>query len=298
MARDRMAEFLSFVPCRAYINSQTAPVTTSTTVIKANNVSSSSSSCFLPIDNETKPIFDALSGIQQMVEGLGVLHVAQLVESRAETRQCVYNAVEKVGASCHACREMIAVYDNTTQQMERDISIGSGCRLNTAELQVRRNIVAFMERQLMLHLHSAWVAQRVHEERLIEVTTRRVKVRFATAGAGGDNCDNSLASGIGDAHARGMAQKLLATGNEDQLFFLARDELERVMRTRDAVLELEREMQEILKLFGELHYLVYEQHECLFTVQEHVNRGNRNIEVAVENLKKAKHHQKACCFVM
>ncbi|RNF26269.1 uncharacterized protein Tco025E_01392 [Trypanosoma conorhini] len=249
----------------------------------------------LPVNDETRPIFASLARIQMQVEALEALHLGQLVELRAEKRELVRDAVEKLRSECHFSREMIYVYNCTTQKLAEG-GHDNPRPLNMAELRMRHNIAMFMECRLMSQVRAVWAAQRAQEERLIDATARRVKARFGTTDAAGGEVYNR--GEMGAEHAREVARRLVATGNEERLFFLARDELERVMHTRDAVLELEREMHGLLQLFSDLQLLVQGQHEQLVQLQQSVERSCQSIAAGAQHMQAAKAHAKRCCSVL
>ncbi|KAH9601708.1 hypothetical protein LSM04_006369 [Trypanosoma melophagium] len=285
MACDRMSEFLSFSGNRKYHKT-----------LKSNTESSRTR---LPINEETKSVFSTLDDIRQLMTTVALLHNARLIDSTIEKREVVHDTMEKINLLCHSCREKIITYDRKTKERERELVKGIPS-INTAELRMRYNIASFMEHQLMREVRNIWMVQKRHEEKLVESTARRIKARFMlTHNNSGDNqnsMDNS--SVVEESQLRELAQQVLATGNEGRLFFLARDELERVMQTRNAVLELEQEMQDLLNLFSDLYFLVNDQHDRLIKVQENIEQYNRNLERGMTQLKEAKHHQKRCCNVI
>ncbi|ORC92243.1 uncharacterized protein TM35_000044570 [Trypanosoma theileri] len=296
MACDRMPEFLSL--CGKHKHHRSAKPNAE------SNSNSNSSSMNLPINDETKYIFSTLNDIRQLMTTLTLLHKTRLLDSSNEKREVVHNTMEEIRLMCHSCREMIINYDHHTQEKEEELAKGIPS-MNTAEIRMRYNIAAFMEYQLMAEVRSVWMEQKKHEEKLIEATARRIKARFLltqSSKSSDNNNNNNRATDdsfvLEESELREIAQQILATGNEGRLFFLARDELERVMRTRDAVLELEREMQDLLNLFSDLFFLVNEQHDRLLKVQENVQKSNENLERGMRQLTEAKHHEKSCCNVI
>ncbi|ESS67862.1 hypothetical protein TCDM_03361 [Trypanosoma cruzi Dm28c] len=293
MARDRMAEFISLVPHRGRGAASHGN-------IYGGNVNNGCegterSAMWLPIDDETRPIFTSLSKIRQQVEALEALHVEQLVEMCARKREAVHDAVERICSECHLSREMIHKYNCATKQLAEGVNTKHR-PINTAELRMRHNIAMFMECQLMQNVRTMWMEQKAQEERLVDATARRLKARF---GVVGNSVNENFNRGeMTVEHSLEIARRLVATGNEDRSFSLARDELERVTRTRDAVLELEQEMQDLLQLFSDLQLLLQGQHEQLILIQQNVEKSCQNLVASAEHLQAAKQHKKKSCCVL
>ncbi|RNF06510.1 hypothetical protein TraAM80_04014 [Trypanosoma rangeli] len=282
-----MAEFIALVP-----HHEQRPAPHGGT---SNDNRHDRNSTWLPVNDETRPIFTSLSKIRLQVEALEALHLGQLVELRAEKRERVRDAVEKLCSECHFSREMIHMYNCTTQKLAEGIH-DNPYPLNMAELRMRHNIAMFMEYQLMSWVRAVWEAQKVQEERLIDATARRVKARFGMTDAGGGEISNKGEMSV--EHAREVARRLVVTGNEERLFLLARDELERVMCTRDAVLELERDMRDLLQLFSDLQLLVQGQHDQLTMIQQSLERSCQRVVVGAQHIQMSKKYAKPCCAVL
>jgi syntaxin 1A/syntaxin 1B/2/3 len=160
---------------------------------------------------------------------------------------------------------------------------------NPSVLDIRRNQFKSLARKLSEVTKESYDLQKEHVTNVTKQVSKRLQVRFS-------NDDGK--STISESDADVFAKKLVETGNEDQLFVLAREELEKAMATKEAVKELEREMRELYIVFTDLHELVMHQGEGVTAMADSVDTAAENLDKGYKNLRKAKEYQKkSCCAV-
>ena len=131
----------------------------------------------------------------------------------------------------------------------------------------------------------AWDMQHEHDSKRTNQVSKRLQARFT------DDDGRQL---MAPEEAQSIAKRLVASGNEDQMFSLARDELEKAMERKEAVLEIERSMRELYQMFCDLNVLVMDQGEGMDSMEKNVESANSAIRKGQKDLHTAKKHQSKC----
>eukprot|EP00744_Colponema_vietnamica_P010176 GILI01014409.1.p1 GENE.GILI01014409.1~~GILI01014409.1.p1 ORF type:complete len:255 (-),score=59.11 GILI01014409.1:105-869(-) len=227
---------------------------------------------------ELDPIHAKLEGLRNLTGKLEDLQLQFLSDGEKRTQKKIENTINAINKDAMEIKNMMGKFDQQTQSL-----IKKGTQQNI--IDIRRNQYSNCGKKLVEVTKGAWDMQKDHEEKRTNQAAKRLKVRFA---------DNNNGKGMSDAEATRIASHLIQTGNEDQLFLLARDELERAMVTKEAVLEIEKAMRELYQMFCDLNVLVVEQGENMDTIETTVNKTTDMMQKGNQQLKDAKRHQRAC----
>lgn len=124
-----------------------------------------------------------------------------------------------------------------------------------------------------------------HDTALVAAVEARVKTRFG-AGENGN--------GMSDKEAKKMAQELVRTRREDQLFLLARAELEAALETHRDVCEIEQNIRELKDLMDHLVQMIHQQSEDINRSVNAQAKANEEVRKQNEYLEKA---EKGFCSI-
>lgn len=182
-----------------------------------------------------------------------------------------------------ATRNLIVQFGNETQRLEARKSI------NASQVAMRKNVFENLIHKLDEVTRGGWDRQKQHEQNVTKQVEKRLRVRFT---------DHSGKLTLPEEDVSRIAKQLVDCGAEEEVFLLAKDELDKATRTRDAVRELEREMHDLYLVFCDLNTLVVEQGEGLQLASDNVTRANDNVQVGREKLVEARKLQRRCCNVM
>lgn len=247
---------------------------------------------FQSLGPELEPIHAKLDSLKTHTLRLEDLQLQYLAEGEKRTQKKIENAINCINKDALAVKALIGTFEQKTQQMIQ----ASGGLLQQNIIDMRNNEIGHCGKKLVEYTKGAWDMQKEHEKKRTNQAARRLKVRFANDTTCGGR-DGKGEAGISDEDAQRIAAQLVQTGNDDQLFLLARDELEKAMATRDAVLEIERSMRELYQMFCDLNVLVVEQGKGVDEVGKMVHKASKNMEKGNKELKAAKRHQKACVIM-
>eukprot|EP00758_Cryptobia_borreli_P005459 Tbor_TRINITY_DN4889_c1_g1::TRINITY_DN4889_c1_g1_i3::g.1339::m.1339 len=233
------------------------------------------SSCLLP---DIAPIHAQLELLRSNTSKLEDLQLSFLSDNDKRTQSKIEKTMDAINKNGIVAKEMIVQFDRVTDEFpnrEENISI----------IEMRRNQFRLFARKLVEVTKGAWDLQQDYEKQRVRQVSKRLRVRFT---------DNEGDFTMTTNEADEIAQRLVSTGNEDQLFLLARDELAKAMERRDEVVEIERSTRELYQMFCDLNVLVIEEGSAVDVVEKNVNDANNYLEKGNLNLAKAKKAQKSC----
>ena len=232
---------------------------------------------------DAKPIQDNLDKLRNLNQSLEQHQLRHVTTCDKRSAKKVETTVASISHEANITRNMIVKFGNETKRLE------SSGQINSSEAAVRRNVFDNFARKLYEVTKGSWDMQEAHDLDVTRQVERRLRTRFT---------DNDGTVTVGETELQRIAKELVTSGREDQVLLLARDELEKAERTRDAVRELERDMRELYLLFCDMNVLVMEQREGLEEAQASVQHARDQVQQGAEDLRKAKKYQKKCCLVM
>ena len=261
------------------------PVASSMLTPPADQNSCFSASALATLGPELDPIYARLESLRGHTLRLEELQLAYLADNERRTQRKIEAAMNAINKDALEVKALMGRFEQSTQHMAAE------GRVQANIIEMRKNQHSNLGKKLVEYTKNAWTMQRDHEKKRTKQAATRLKMRFAGTTAP----DGSV--GMADDEAERIAAQLVQTGNDDQLFVLARDELERAMATKDQVLEIERAMRELYQMFCDLNVLVVEQGESMNEVERLVKSTTKNVVKGNKELKKAKKHQRACAIM-
>lgn len=150
-----------------------------------------------------------------------------------------------------------------------------------AEKRAKLQQAKTLREQVIAITGSVQTGQESHEGQKVSATEQRLKARF------GDHAD--------DVAAKRLAQELVRQRREDQLFMLARNELESAIETHQEVLQIESNVRELSDLMKHLQLMVEKQSEEIQEADRRLELGNDNMRRGNEAMDEA---NKIGCAVM
>lgn len=223
---------------------------------------------------------EELRKLNAQLEDAQMQHLATNDRRLAKKIERIIGDIAKEG---QVARNMIVAFNHETQKLDAKKTI------NASERSMRQNIFENFVRKLEEVTRSSWDMQKTHDVNVTKQVEKRLRVRFSDK--------NGLPS-MDEEDVHRIAKQLVESGAEEQVFLLARDELDKATRTRDAVREIEREMRDLYLIFCDLNTLVVEQAEGLEMATVNVQRANENVQIGRQQLVEARRLQKKCCCTM
>lgn len=235
------------------------------------------------MEREVAPIHKKLEALRELTAQLEQNQADYLSSGDKKAQARIDATIADLNITGTETKNMITALNERTKHL-------AAKGASETDLRIRQHVFTSLSKKLIEVTRGAWDMQNEHQMDLKNQVARRLKIRYT-------NPDGS--SGMSDEDAQRLAQKLVQTGNQDQIFLLARDELERAMETRDAVAEIERSMRELHQMFCDLNLLIQDQGEGMDVVQSTVQTAADRVEAGNNDLRLARKYQsKTCCAAM
>lgn len=231
---------------------------------------------------EIDPIQSNLEELRAKTRKLEDLQYEYLADNDKRTQKKIERIVDSINKQALATKELIVIFGRKTDEMEHN---GGKRGADRGTIEMRRNQFQGCGRNLVEVTKGAWDMQHEHDSKRTNQVSKRLQARFT------DDDGRQL---MAPEEAQSIAKRLVASGNEDQMFSLARDELEKAMERKEAVLEIERSMRELYQMFCDLNVLVMDQGEGMDSMEKNVESANNAIRKGQKDLHKAKKHQSKC----
>ena len=232
------------------------------------------------LGSEVTPILQRIEKIRAKASDLEMVQAEFLADGDKRKQKQIEATIAAIHKDAEATRQSIMKFIERTAEMSRQRSA------NPSVIDMRKNQFKSLARKLSEVTKESYDLQKDHQSNVTKQVAKRLQVRFS---------DDDGHSSISESDANTFAQKLVETGHEDELFMLAREELEKAMATKEAVKELEREMRDLYVMFTDLHELVMQQGEGVTAMATSVDKAASSLDKGNSELKKAKEYQKSCC---
>jgi t-SNARE complex subunit (syntaxin) len=234
------------------------------------------------LGGEVSPILQRIEKLRSKAAELENTQAEYLADGDKRKAKHIEELIAAIHKESELTRQNIMKFNERTVEMARDRSA------NASVIDIRRNQFKSLARKLSEVTKESYELQKDHQANVTKQVSKRLQVRFSN-----DDGQSSISESDADLFAR----KLVETGHEDEMFVLAREELEKAMATKEAVKELEREMRELYVMFTDLHELVMHQGEGVTAMADSVDKAATSLEKGNRDLKRAKEYQKSCCSV-
>jgi t-SNARE complex subunit (syntaxin) len=132
-------------------------------------------------------------------------------------------------------------------------------------------------------------SQKMHRAELTKEVEHQVALRLQESGRGGHTTQ---------AQAHDIAQALVRTGRERQIFQMALQELRDAVDERQRVDELEQSCEELFLLLKDFQRMVVSQADLIEAVHRNVQKGLEDARRGEADLRIAKKESKTCCAIM
>ena len=233
------------------------------------------------LTDEISPILSKLEVLRKHKVSLEDAQQEYLADNSKQTEKVVTDYIDRINRDAAAVRSMIDAVEAKTAAMVNK-------KEDSPLVEIRRNQSRNLLQKLLEVSEGTWNSQDAHSKEVTKQIAKRLRVRFS---------DSNGKDTLGDQHSMDLAQKLVETGNQDQLYSLAREELEKALTTRDAMVELERSMRELYQMFCDLHVIVAEQTDGVKVVHDNVHSAEQKLRNGARDLEKAKKLQRSCCSI-
>lgn len=232
------------------------------------------------LEQELQPITEKLQELQSISNELEELQNKYLEDNSKRTYKDIEKHVQQINVIAVDVKGLLTRFsDETTRLAAKGAS-------NTT-IRMRKNQFTMLSRRLIDVTKNVWEKENQHQDDVKGQVARRLQIRYTKP-------DGTT---LPDDEAKNMATKLVENNRQDQVFTAALDELERVMRLKDEVLQLEREMLVLHQMFCDLAVLIDDQGCGVEQVDHTVKEAHRNIEAGEADLKLARKYQGKCCAV-
>jgi hypothetical protein len=220
-----------------------------------------------PSGDDTEPIETKMKMVRENIGELKKLQTIHLAENSKKSKAKLATKNEEIVKLMAEIKDHIDFFEKRTKTDKK---------LNAQE-KSGRAATAKNYREQLLELGKAIMDGREsHDSALTDAVESRVNVRF-----GGED-------GVTPAQAKKMAQELVKSRREDQIFLLARAELEQALETYREVCEIETSVRELRELMQHLQLMVHQQSETLEQAQKSQETANDDMKKANEDLEAAK----------
>lgn len=223
---------------------------------------------------ELDPIHANLEELRAKTRKLEDLQYEFLSDNDKRTQKKIERMIDSINKQALSTKELIMQFGRRTEELEAKGGRGA----ERGAMEMRRNQFQACGRNLVEVTKGAWTMQQEHEAKRTNQVSKRLQARFT------DDDGRQL---MAPEEAQAIAKRLVVSGNEDQLFSLARDELEKAMDRKEAVLEIERSMRELYQMFCDLNVLVMDQGEVMDVMEKNVENANSAIRKGQKDLHTA-----------
>jgi syntaxin 1B/2/3 len=237
----------------------------------------------IDLSDETGPVTSRINKVNQLNDELEKHQANYLAHTDPKAVEKIAKTRERINAEAAEAKDRLAQMNQRTRQMMRQ-----GISPGDATVRVRNEHFSTLTRQLRTATRTSMDAQEAHQNGVKSQLARRIKARYS----------NPNGSTISEGQAQEMAEQFIANGAQDQVFSQARDILDSMLRTRDEVLLLERDMRSLHQIFCDLALLVEEQSDNLAAIDKGVEQAQANIEKGAKEVSRAKKVQRSGCCVM
>lgn len=210
---------------------------------------------------EVAPIQERLDTLRVMNKELDGLQREYLLEQNKELQQRIDRLVAGIGGVSLETNQLVNSLNAKTQVMRKKGA-------STTTIRLRNTQFTMLSNQLIELTKATWNNQNKHNTSVKNSVARRLKVRYAS--------DDGKT--LTDDEADVMATQLVESNQTDQVFALAREELVRVMRTKEEMAEIEFAMRTLHRIFIDMQLMVEEQSEAVDVIGQNVETAHTNIE--------------------